>query len=53
MSDDENKCTCYKCITLWWSKYQDIKIILQEFMKRNKIKTVEDAILILLETEKR
>lgn len=38
-------------LTYWWKKYQFIKEILREYMKKNKINSVEAAIENLLNGE--
>ena len=35
-------------LTYWWRKYQNIKCILEKYMRDNKVRNVEDAIKQLL-----
>jgi len=38
-------------LTYWWKKHQNLKTILKEYMKNNKIASVEEAIKQLLRSK--
>lgn len=39
-------------LTYWWKKYQNIKELLRDYMKENKLSTVEETVMMLLKSNK-